>query len=347
MKKSILTTLSLCLALITTISAQKKDKFLDTLSLGIRYQVQEFHTLNQKLLENCNCDESLRLNERALQGISASLYKPLSKLWSLGADLGGTYGTVMDDNRNYKKYSFGQMRIESFFHLLGPKMKLRPYLSASVHLIANPKQAFFSLPLGAGFRYQLMRGGNLHIQTAYDRGISPKLAKNMITNVGFHVPLYKRRESNEKKGSALYVANQTEKRPASTSSSSTPGQSSAELLASQSLKPELVRFVYFDTDKHSLNKLETTKVLKEVNAFVKQYPDVQIYLKGHTDSVLDDDYNMALSKRRVQAVFNWLKNQGIAAERISTEFFGKSEPATSNDNAFGRAANRRVVILVK
>ena len=112
-------------------------------------------------------------------------------------------------------------------------------------------------------------------------------------------------------------------------------------------KPELLRIVYFDTDKHSLNKIETSKVLAEVEAFAKQYPDSKISLTGHTDAILDEAYNLALSKRRVQAVFEWLKSRGISVDRISTAFSGKSEPATSNDTESGRAANRRVVIMVK
>lgn len=330
-----------------------KDRFLDTLRVGIRYQVQEFHTLNQKLLDNCNCDESLRLKERSLQGISASLYEPLSKHWAFGGDIGGTFGTVMDDNRNYTKYTFFQMRAESFYNFFSPKSKLRPYLSGSIQMVANASQAFLSLPLGAGLRYQLMKGGYVHLQTAYDRGFSSKLAKNMITNVGFHVPLHKRKEYKEDPSSALYVAKQTVSKPATTAPATnvtpsvTPSQAPAEQLMAQITKPELVRIVYFDTDKYSLNKAETAKVLGEVNAFVKQYPDVQIYLTGHTDSVLDVAYNMALSKKRVQAVLEWLKSQGIPADRISTEFYGKSDPATSNDTESGRAANRRVVILVK
>ena len=330
-----------------------KDRFLDTLRVGIRYQVQEFHTLNQKLLDNCNCDESQRLNERSLQGISASLYEPLTKNWAFGADIGGVFGTVMDDNRNYTKYTFFQMRAESFYNFFSPKSKLRPYLSGSIQMVANASQAFLSLPLGAGLRYQLMKGGYVHIQTAYDRGFSPKLAKNMITNVGFHVPLHKRKEYKEEPSSALYVAKQAVSKPATTATTTnvtpsvTPSQAPAEQLVAQITKPELVRIVYFDTDKYSLNKAETAKVLAEVNAFVKQYPDVQIYLTGHTDSVLDEAYNIALSKRRVQAVLDWLKNQGIPADRISAQFYGKSDPATSNDTESGRASNRRVVILVK
>jgi OOP family OmpA-OmpF porin len=110
---------------------------------------------------------------------------------------------------------------------------------------------------------------------------------------------------------------------------------------------QLIHIVYFDTDKYSLNKLETNKVLVEVDAFVKKYPNAQIYLTGHTDSVLDDAYNLALSKKRVQAVLVWLIQNGVASKRISSSFFGEVTPATSNDGPGGKAGNRRVEIIVK
>jgi outer membrane protein OmpA-like peptidoglycan-associated protein len=357
MKKYTKIALILFLGLVNLVSVQAqtevKNKFLDTLRLGIRYQVQEFHTLNQKLLDNCNCDESLRLKERSLQGISASIYEPLTNNWAVGADLGGTFGTVMDDFRNYKNYSFVQMRVESFYHFFNEKVKLRPYLSGSVQLVANPRKAFFSLPLGAGIRYQLMRGGYIHIQTAYDRGFSSELAKNMITNIGFHVPLHKRKE--HKSEPSNYVIN-----PAGTPPSfaakpvvapAAPVILAIPVVPVQVEEPlvleQLVRIVYFDTDKYSLNKLETSKVLAEVDAFAKKYPNVQIYLTGHTDSVLDEAYNLALSKKRVQAVLTWLIQKGIASNRISSSFYGESTPATSNDGPGGKAGNRRVEIIVK
>ena len=356
MKKYTKIAIVLFLGLLNLASVQAqtevKDKFLDTLRVGMRYQVQEFHSLNQKLLDNCNCDESLRLKERSLQGISASLYEPLTKNWAFGADIGGAFGTIMDDKRNYTKYTFFQMRAESFYNFSSPKSKLRPYLSGSIQMVANASQAFLSLPIGAGLRYQLMKGGYIHIQTAYDRGFSSKLAKNMITNVGFHVPLYKRKD--HKAEVSNYIINPAGTPPAyaakpavSTPAPVSPAPTALVQVEEPKLPEQLVRVVYFDTDKYSLNKLETSKVLAEVDAFAKKYPNVQIYLTGHTDSVLDEAYNLALSKKRVQAVLTWLIQKGIASKRISSSFFGEATPATSNDGPGGKAGNRRVEIIVK
>jgi outer membrane protein OmpA-like peptidoglycan-associated protein len=366
MKKHLLTTLTICFVLITSATAQTKSKFLDTLRLGIRYQVQEFHTLNQKLKEqeNCNCDESLPLNGRALQGISASIYEPITDNWSVGADLGGSFGTVMDDNRAYKKYSFVQMRVESFYHLFDAKTKLRPYVTGSIQLAANQRKALFSLPLGAGLRYQLNKGGSIHVQTAYDRGFSHSLARNMITNVGFHVPLFKPKASSVN-SSSLYetmtanVSSKVSNPPSQISdlksqisnttsqiSNLTSNVSNLTSNISNLPKKRLARVIYFDTDKNGLNKAETDKIMAEVLAFMAENKGTRVYLYGHTDNVQSEAYNLRLSKTRVDATTEKLIKLGIVSDRIEGKYYGESSPVANNKYESGRAANRRVEIVV-
>ncbi len=355
MKKHLLATIILLTTVVNLATAQTKGKFLDTLRLGIRYQVQEFHTLNQKLKEqkNCNCDESLPLNGRALQGISASLYEPITDSWSVGADLGGSFGTVMDDNRAYKKYSFVQMRVESFYHLFDAKTRLRPYVTGSIQLVANQRKALFSLPIGAGLRFQLNKGGYLHVQTAYDNGFSHSLAKNMITNIGFHVPIFKRKVSNLK-GAEIYPKNNTNTASTqwaaqSKSAPVTTVQAETAISATEivgSAPKKLVRVIYFDTDKNGLNKSETDKIMAEVLAFMVENKGTKVYLSGHTDNILSDSYNLRLSKSRVDATAAKLMNQGIASDRIDSKYYGESSPVADNKYESGRAANRRVEIVV-
>jgi outer membrane protein OmpA-like peptidoglycan-associated protein len=365
MKKYTKIALIFFLGLVNLVSVQAqtevKNKFLDTLRLGIRYQVQEFHTLNQKLSDNCNCDESLPLKERALQGISVSLFEPLTDHWSVGADLGGSFGKVIDDDRNYKNYSFVQMRAESFYHLFDAKTRLRPYLSASIQLAANQQKALFSLPLGAGLRYKLNKGGYLHVQTAYDRGFGHAIAKNMITNVGFHVPLF-RAKSSKLTGSNLYPANTNNSAGAQWSAQAKTAQavnpainpvesptpvSNTQLANSAAAPKQLVRVIYFDTDRNSLNKSETAKIMAEVLAFMAENKDAKVYLSGHTDNIQSEAYNLRLSKNRVDATISQLMKDGITSDRIDGKHYGESSPIASNKYESGRATNRRVEIVVR
>ena len=70
--------------------------------------------------------------------------------------------------------------------------------------------------------------------------------------------------------------------------------------------------------------------------------DLKIKLDGHTDDNGSEEYNMELSKNRVQAVKDFLVSNGVAPERIETYYFGESKPITDNSTREGRAQNRRV-----
>lgn len=71
-----------------------------------------------------------------------------------------------------------------------------------------------------------------------------------------------------------------------------------------------------------------------------------IRVDGHTDSVGSDAYNQGLSERRAASVVDYLTNQGVAAEKLSSQGFGESKPIEDNGTDDGRAQNRRVEIHV-
>jgi outer membrane protein OmpA-like peptidoglycan-associated protein len=65
---------------------------------------------------------------------------------------------------------------------------------------------------------------------------------------------------------------------------------------------------------------------------------------GHTDSIGDEAYNIDLSRRRAQAVLDYLAAQGVAPGRMTAVGYGESAPIADNATEEGRAQNRRVVI---
>lgn len=76
---------------------------------------------------------------------------------------------------------------------------------------------------------------------------------------------------------------------------------------------------------------------------------LRVELRGHTDSVGDPMANQLLSKRRADAVKEWLMaNAGSSfpSERISTKGYGDTEPIADNKTAEGKAKNRRVEIVL-
>jgi len=72
-----------------------------------------------------------------------------------------------------------------------------------------------------------------------------------------------------------------------------------------------------------------------------------IYVEGHTDGIGSEAQNMLLSRRRSQAVKDWLLKEGLlSADKISIHPFGKSRPVSTNATPRGRALNRRVEVII-
>jgi len=77
-----------------------------------------------------------------------------------------------------------------------------------------------------------------------------------------------------------------------------------------------------------------------------KYPDSNLLIVDHTDSVGTDDYNLSLSDRRSISAANYLVNEGVSRSRIITRGLGETEPITSNDTEDGRQRNRRVEVAI-
>lgn len=103
--------------------------------------------------------------------------------------------------------------------------------------------------------------------------------------------------------------------------------------------------VYFDTGKYDVNPASQNSLNKLVAVF-KEYPDTNVLVVGHTDSVGNEQSNMVLSKNRAYAVTNYLTNQGLNSGRFTTNWFGEAQPTNDNATAEGRAKNRRVNIAI-
>ncbi|MCB0447573.1 MAG: OmpA family protein, partial [Gelidibacter sp.] len=87
--------------------------------------------------------------------------------------------------------------------------------------------------------------------------------------------------------------------------------------------------VYFETAKYNINAKSQETLNKLVNVF-KEYPDTNILVVGHTDSVGTDESNMTLSKNRAYAVTNYLTGKGLSSGRFTTNWFGESQPMHDN-----------------
>ncbi|MFH0727650.1 MAG: OmpA family protein [Pseudomonadota bacterium] len=103
--------------------------------------------------------------------------------------------------------------------------------------------------------------------------------------------------------------------------------------------------VTFDFDKSNL-KPEAKAELDRAAKVMAENPNVVLELQGNTDSVGTDEYNMALSRRRAEAVFDYLSAKGIKPDRLKEAGFGEGKPAATNETDAGRAVNRRVDLVI-
>ena len=103
--------------------------------------------------------------------------------------------------------------------------------------------------------------------------------------------------------------------------------------------------ILFAYDKSDLNSSAEGNLNKLVT-ILKEYPDTNIEVQGHTDSNGSDDYNMKLSERRAAAVSAYLRGRGVAGSRLTTKGYGESAPVADNGSDEGRAQNRRVTFLI-
>jgi OOP family OmpA-OmpF porin len=87
----------------------------------------------------------------------------------------------------------------------------------------------------------------------------------------------------------------------------------------------------------------------ETEQFEEGWP---IVLRGHSDSAGSDRANLAVSRRRAEAVARWLEEHGVPKDRLEIVAFGEQNPVAPNarpdgtPNEQGRARNRRVEIRI-
>ncbi|MFL5561428.1 MAG: OmpA family protein [Gemmatimonadaceae bacterium] len=103
--------------------------------------------------------------------------------------------------------------------------------------------------------------------------------------------------------------------------------------------------ILFDVNQATLKPGAANNVQK-IAAILNQYPNYNISVEGHTDAQGSDTYNQSLSERRAATVLQQLVAGGVAASRITSKGFGKTQPVASNDTPAGRQQNRRVEVVV-
>lgn len=104
--------------------------------------------------------------------------------------------------------------------------------------------------------------------------------------------------------------------------------------------------ILFDTGKDAI-KPESEKALGEIATLLARDKALRLRIEGHTDNVGKAADNLALSRRRAEAVKRWLVGKGVADARLEAAGLGDTKPVAPNDGDAGRAKNRRVELARK
>lgn len=103
----------------------------------------------------------------------------------------------------------------------------------------------------------------------------------------------------------------------------------------------VVHGIEFDTGKATIRPM-SYGVLDQAVSVLKEYPDVEIRISGHTDSQGSAERNRELSLARAEAVASYFRSRGIEPDRLTTVGHGPDKPIADNSSRDGRQRNRRI-----
>ena len=82
--------------------------------------------------------------------------------------------------------------------------------------------------------------------------------------------------------------------------------------------------IYYDLNKFFIRP-DAARELNHVVDLLKEYPQMKIELRSHTDARSSDAYNVRLSENRARAAMDYIVSRGIPATRLSAHGYGETE----------------------
>ena len=115
--------------------------------------------------------------------------------------------------------------------------------------------------------------------------------------------------------------------------------------ADNQLKLDIPSDISFATNRSDIQP-SFRPILDRFAEGLRNNPNAEVRIIGHTDSTGSDAINDPLSVQRANSVRDYLVSRGADSRIIRTEGRGSREPVASNATADGRAQNRRVEIFL-
>ena len=194
----------------------------------------------------------------------------------------------------------------------------------------------FSVPMGAGFRWDLnnkwavnVEGGFRWPITDYLDGLSE--SRDPDDNDWYIIG-----------GVSVYykLGNRRAKLVAPTVQSNTQPSTPTAPPKSEALTADLQN-VEFETGSAELSS-SARSVLDDIYSIMKEYPNAKLNIEGHTDDTGETSSNKELSANRAKNCYEYLAEKGVVKGRMYYSGMGDREPISNNDTPQGRQKNRRV-----
>lgn len=105
------------------------------------------------------------------------------------------------------------------------------------------------------------------------------------------------------------------------------------------------RKITFDAGSVEINAA-AGEILDALAEVLRECPDVEFEIGGHTDDQGREDMNLNLSQARADAVLNGLLARRVLTSNLTAEGYGETRPIADNETEEGREANRRIEFML-
>ena len=103
--------------------------------------------------------------------------------------------------------------------------------------------------------------------------------------------------------------------------------------------------IFFDINEATL-KPQSSMELQRILGFIKNNPQLELEIGGHTNGWCSPEFASELSRERAEAVYDYLVSNGVKESKLSFKGYGKEDPIASNATAAGRKENQRVELKI-
>ncbi len=118
---------------------------------------------------------------------------------------------------------------------------------------------------------------------------------------------------------------------------------SQEIQSLEKLSQGISYVIYYKTNDTEIRH-DIRPQIQQLVELVKPYPQIQIQIEGHADHRGSENYNMTLSKKRIDKVRSEFVNAGISGKRLQSHAYGERKTSAKHGDQEAYMFDRRVTI---